>query len=82
VLWNCSVDQAGLELTEIHLPSPLECWDERGAPPRLAPLPVFKVYQARPFAAFALFFPRFFSLLALSFSLPLVYPHWVLAMLV
>lgn len=32
-----SVDQAGLKLTEIHLPLPLECWDKRcaPAPPRL-----------------------------------------------
>jgi hypothetical protein len=24
---TCSVDQAGLEITEIHLPLPCECWD-------------------------------------------------------
>ena len=28
-----SVDQAGLELTEIHLPLPPECWDLRHVPP-------------------------------------------------
>ena len=28
-----SVDQAGLKLTEIHLPLPPECWDERCASP-------------------------------------------------
>jgi hypothetical protein len=28
-----SVDQAGLELTETHLPLPPECWDERHEPP-------------------------------------------------
>jgi hypothetical protein len=27
------VDQVGLELTEICLPLPLQCWDQRGAPP-------------------------------------------------
>jgi hypothetical protein len=27
------IDQAGLELTEIHLPLPPECWDLRCAPP-------------------------------------------------
>ena len=27
------VDQAGLKLTEIHLPLPSECWDERRVPP-------------------------------------------------
>ena len=27
------VDQAGLELIEIHLPLPPDCWDQRCAPP-------------------------------------------------
>jgi hypothetical protein len=31
-----SVDQAGLNLTEIHLPLPPECWDQRRVPPHLA----------------------------------------------
>ena len=29
----CSVDQANLKLTEIHLPLPPEHWDERHVPP-------------------------------------------------
>ena len=53
VFWNriplCSpgchgtgfVAQAGPEVTEIHLPLPPECWDERCAPPLPANLVVF-----------------------------------------
>ncbi|KAM7339825.1 hypothetical protein ACRRTK_000440 [Alexandromys fortis] len=33
VLELALVDQAGLELTEICLPLPPECWDQRLAPP-------------------------------------------------
>ena len=40
-----SVDQAILKLTEIHLPLPPECWDERHAPPPLGPDSVILVYQ-------------------------------------
>ena len=30
---TCFIDQAGLELTEIYLPLPPKCWDQRCVPP-------------------------------------------------
>lgn len=38
---TCSADQASLELTEIPVPLPPNCWDKRCAPPTHKPQPSF-----------------------------------------
>lgn len=43
---TCCVHQAGLKLTEVYLPLPPECWDERQVPPCIVSLVSLPSYTA------------------------------------